>query len=636
MLSQRILFYTTRFEADGQFEDRQKATDAIALFTRSQNALAVDPKLTREPKLAADLSALYGNQGQLNQRVEQFAQLATEVLDDPNLGIEALLAFDRDSLLRDLDRAVSEFEEIAEAHSAGLRRIQTWSFIAAIAVLIAEGVFIFIPAQLSVSTTLKKLEHQAETLRLSRMKTLERNRELEALKKQIEHDAKHDALTGLPNRRALKDAITELKENTKDTQTRISAMHIDLDRFKAINDTLGHAAGDHVLQHVAQRLTKCARKDDIVARVGGDEFVLLPAANTPRTELAILAEEIIGSLREPVPYNDNICHFGASIGIGIGISSSLSDTATPADLLVQADIALYRAKELGRGRYEFFTEELAFEAEEAKRVADELLYAFERNEFIVHYQPLLNARTGHMVGAEALARWQHPDKGLQRASTFIPALQSLGLTYELDHLILRMVERDILAALKAGIELPRVAINVSAQSLMKDEYIDTLVKLEVPPSGLSLELSETIYFDEEMDRSIARVQQLREHGFEIEIDDFGTGHASILSLQKLRPARLKIAREVLEDVQASEDAQRLVRTISRIGKAYDAEIIAEGVESVELVRTLQSLGCDTLQGYALAQPNDFAALLAYLAADRLKQASSKKAKHSASQAKKQA
>jgi diguanylate cyclase (GGDEF)-like protein len=620
MLSQRILFYTSNFENTGQEMHRVRAIAAVELMAESQQALANDPMLENEPELAKDVIELYGGAGQLNQRVQQFTVLALRVLQDDSVGIAELLAFDRDALLADLDRAVLEFEEIADAHSIGLREIQHWSLIAAIAVLFMEALFIFIPAQISVTSSLRKLEHQTEVLGVSRIRALERNRELERLKKQVEYDAKHDALTGLPNRRALNEMIAKLKKDTKDTHASISVMHIDLDRFKAINDTLGHAAGDHVLKHVARRLRQCARKKDIVARVGGDEFVLLPTLNTSRANLEALAERIIDALRQPVPYNENICHFGASIGIGIGISSSLSETETAADLLVQADIALYRAKELGRGRYEFFSEELAQEVEKAKRVADELLYAFDRDEFLVHYQPQLDAKTGAIVGSEALARWQHPVRGLQTAECFKSALHSLGLTSELDRLVLEAVERDIVAATRAGVKLPRVAINVSGQSLMKDSYMEALENLEVPASAISLELSETIYFDGEMEDVLPRIERLRAHGFDIEIDDFGTGHASILCLQKLRPARLKIAREVLLEVEESADAQRLVRSIAQIGKAYNAEIVAEGVETVAAGQILSSLGCDTLQGFALGQPNALPAYLAALAASQLRQA----------------
>jgi diguanylate cyclase (GGDEF)-like protein len=325
------------------------------------------------------------------------------------------LALDREALLRDLDLAVTEFEYIADRGQARMATIQNITFYAAIIVILIEGIAIFLPAQLIVTRSIDRLEAQSNALSKAQVISISRNKELESLRAVLEHEALHDSLTGLPNRRSLERTLRKL-EASSEAQ---SAMHIDLDRFKAINDTLGHAAGDYILQHVAKTLRACTSKDDIIARVGGDEFVVLPAAGSTVMDLKDLSERIIKEMGKPVHYQESICQFGASIGICIDISQGEKDANDTRDLLVRADVALYKAKELGLGRYEFFSDELSERVEAAKLNANELLLAFERNEFTVHYQPIFHAKSRTISSMEALVRWDHPTYGLKAAGSFI-------------------------------------------------------------------------------------------------------------------------------------------------------------------------------------------------------------------------
>ncbi|GAB5457372.1 MAG: hypothetical protein Hens3KO_04020 [Henriciella sp.] len=614
MLSQRILFLSEQAVYGRSEKAKAQLNDAVNLFSSSQL------KLAKDTRLSAELIDLYEGEGQLNQRVHEFSMLAKAVEErsgdsesDPHSALQELLAYDRELLLHDLDLSVKGFEDIAKRDSARLDALQGWSLFAAIIVLLLEGLFIFLPAQLTVTSSINRLEQQKQALKKAKINAIERNQRLEALKAKVEHEALHDALTGLPNRRALEQAMAKLKKETQNTSNTISVMHIDLDRFKLINDTLGHAAGDHVLRHVASTLKSNLPETDMVARVGGDEFVVLPELNSDPETLSERAERIIEAMRKPIPFKDSVCHFGASIGIGIGISSGKTEYVDPSDLLVKADIALYRAKELGRGRFEFFSDDLAIEVEMAKRMSDELIFAFERNEFTVHYQPIFCTRTGTIVAVEALARWNHPNLGLQTAGSFVDQLDDMGLTSELDKVIIRLVAEDIEQAKKAGTPFPRVAINVSAKSLLRNGFVEQIRELNMPLDAISLELSESIDFDNNVEAIMKQLSVLRGLGVDIEIDDFGTGHASIFSFHKIRPTRVKIARELISDAEHSQETREMIGVICKLAKAYGAETIAEGIESEALATIVAVLGCDLLQGFGLSLPKERAKVLVEIA-----------------------
>ncbi len=613
MLSQRVMFLSLQAADHNEQGVVDNLRASIELLTTSQKRLA------QEPRLSADLVALYEAPGDLNARVQRFAALANGVAaqtsDSPQY-LEELLVFDHALLLKDLDAAVSGFEALSEADSKRLELVQTLSFYAAIFILIIEGILIFVPAQLTVTKSIDRLEKQKRVVNKAKVDAVRRNRELEVLKNKVEHEALHDALTGLPNRRALELSMQKVKSLAEQRDAVVSVMHIDLDRFKMINDTLGHAAGDFVLQHVAHILKKCASEKDLVARVGGDEFVILAELNASKSELGARAESIISSMRKPIPYKDTICHFGASIGIGIGISSQQSTMVDPSELLVKADIALYRAKELGKGRFEFFSEELAADVEMTKRTSDDLLLALQNDDFTVHYQPIFDARSGELVSVEALARWQHPQLGLLSAGQFIKQVESLGLMAELDAIVLSKIERDLSTAQRLGAPLPRIAINVSARSLLEGDFIERILASRLPAHGLALEVSETVDFDGEIGLIMTRLAEVKAHGVDVEIDDFGTGHASLFSFRKLAPDRIKIARELVADVVTSANTRQMVHGICHLAKALGTETVAEGVETELMQDTLRLLGCNYLQGFGLSKPKSFDTLLEELSQNR--------------------
>lgn len=609
MLSQRILYLSLQSTGNEAAAIRPRLEDSVTLLLKTQD------RLSGEQSLSQELMDLYKGGGELDARVKAFGDLALQVsnsTESTEASLEQLLAFDNEALLNDLNHAVSLFEAIAEHDSDRLEFVQNTSFYAALVILLIEALLIFLPAQTVVTRSISNLETQSEIVTRAKVEAVKRNRELETLKDQVEHEAMHDALTSLPNRRALEKHMSELKSAAQNNAGIISVLHVDLDRFKQINDTLGHAAGDHVLKHVAQTLLKCTEEGDMVARVGGDEFVILPALNASSETLKALAERIIGAMKQPIPYKDNICHFGASIGIGIGISSADTTTVDLSDLLVKADIALYRAKELGRGRYEFFTPELATKVEAAKRVTDELLEAFEQNQFCIHYQPIFCARNIRISSMEALVRWDHPERGILSAGSFIEGVYQLGLAAELDIIVLEQIERDLQSARTDGRFLPPIAINVSANSLKRGYLLKRISSSPLIDHGLTLEISESVDFENEIDDINAQLDQIRSLGVQVEIDDFGTGHASVFSFQQIEPDGIKIARELLIDVKHSQKTRRLVSGTCKLAKSFGASVVAEGAEDMETASILQALGCDYIQGFGLSRPKSLRQLLVEL------------------------
>lgn len=429
------------------------------------------------------------------------------------------------------------------------------------------------------------------------MDVVEKNSaELESARAAMEFNSLHDALTGLPNRRYLDEKLVQAS-NANNAES-ACLLHIDLDRFKQINDTLGHAAGDTMLVHTAEVLQEMVGPGNFTARVGGDEFVVLLNEDKTDDELALLAKTIVKRMRKPIIYEGHECRTGVSVGI----SRKKGLNITPKKMLINADIALYRAKEKGRNRYEFFTEELEAEITNTKRLADEILTGLEKEQFFAFYQPQFDANTLEIVGVEALARWNHPTKGILAPDSFLKIAEDLNVVPQIDRLILEQSLNHMDSWHEAGLAIPKVSVNVSARRLQDDALIPTLKKLKFRPGTLSFELLESIFLDDSDEGVTWNIDQIKELGIEIDIDDFGSGHASIIGLLKLNPHRLKIDQQLIRPMDKSEKQLNLVKSIVDIGKSLGVQIVAEGVETMEHVRLLRALGCDVLQGYVFAKP----------------------------------
>ncbi|MFB2553234.1 sensor domain-containing protein [Ensifer soli] len=429
---------------------------------------------------------------------------------------------------------------------------------------------------------------------LTRAKTLAeaRSADLEAAKIRIEYNALHDHLTGLPNRRYLDQRLA-------DPDARHSGvLHIDLDRFKQINDTLGHKAGDVMLVHTATLLRSFATAGDFVARIGGDEFVFLCGAERSEEDMARVSGDLVEALRQPVAYKSHMCRFGASIGI----ASAATSGTDAKQMLVNADIALYRAKSLGRNRYAFFSREIQAQILHSKRMADDILDGLDAGEFIPFYQPQFDARTLAISGVETLVRWRHPVKGLLTPDRFLNVAEEIGALATIDRKIVEQAHRDFRSWQARGLRIPRFSVNVSSRRLREADIAETMGSLGIEPGTLSFELLESIFLDDLEDTAIETVAALKQLGIDIEIDDFGTGHASIVSLLRLSPSRLKIDRALVNPIVIGPDQRQLVSSIIEIGHSLGIEVVAEGVETLEHAQILRGMHCDALQGYALGRP----------------------------------
>lgn len=418
------------------------------------------------------------------------------------------------------------------------------------------------------------------------------------IEKNIVHEALHDKLTGLPNRRFHEQEMTERSLRCHRTGEGLALLHVDLDRFKEINDTMGHAAGDAMLQHAAEVLRSFVRETDFVARIGGDEFVVVCYTKGNVKFLDSIVDRIITKMHEPVPFGDQTCRFGVSIGI----SHQEGKNVDGKKMLINADIALYRAKNSGRGCAEFFTEALHTEVVSHKRLSDEILVAIEEAQFINFYQPQIDARTNEICGVEALVRWQHPTRGLLAPDAFIDVAEEIDQVAMIDQQVLRQTLKDMVRWKELGINVPHASVNVSARRLNEPGLLEHLHELDIPRGEISFELMESIYLDEDDENLNWTIDQIKDLGIDIELDDFGTGHTSIVSLHSIKPKRLKIDRRLVIPIVDDASRLKIITSVIEIGKALDIVAVAEGVETMEHTRMLMEAGCYLMQGFGYSRP----------------------------------
>ncbi len=447
---------------------------------------------------------------------------------------------------------------------------------------------------------------KAEAFKMAKLLAENKSFDLEIARGHLEHSSLHDSLTGLPNRRHLDKALLEFQNPSGKNQS-LSLLHIDLDRFKQINDTKGHAAGDAVLVYMANLLRKQFRASDLVARIGGDEFVVLLSPSPEHAQLRGMVDRLIGLAREPINWQGHECRCGISIGI-----AEAAGDFDPRQLFVNADIALYRAKNTGRNCAIYFTARLQAEVIAEKENADDILKGIERQEFIPFYQPIFHTKTLDIAGVEALARWRHPVRGLLAPDTFLTVAAEFNLMNAIDSAILAQALCHLQMWDDAGIEIPRISVNVSARRLGSDSLLESLNALPIQPGRVSFELLESIFLDEFDDVNAKNISGIKNLGIGIDVDDFGTGHASIISLLRLHPNRMKIDRQLTRNIVESPSQRQLVKSLIEIGLSQNIEVCAEGVETAEHARILTELGCDYLQGYHFAKPMSETDFLIYM------------------------
>ncbi len=406
-----------------------------------------------------------------------------------------------------------------------------------------------------------------------------------------------DPLTGLANRRYLEEHYAQLLKTNIDHQKPIGLLHIDLDYFKEINDCQGHLLGDAVLKHVSKTLKTCLGQKDFIARVGGDEFVVVIYEKN-QSELQSIAQNIISKVNLPTEIEKHKLALSLSVGVAVAEQGNTSLNR----LLKFADLALYRAKHNGRGRYELFTSQIQQQYDECCQQRDDFRAAIEKQQFIPFYQPQFDTKTLEIVGVEALARWDHPERGILLPYEFLQIAYAEKRFVDLDSAILLRAIQDLTELGNTDCYLPSLSINVSPQSLASHEFIEVVKEMEYLPHQLCFELVESMLLDEPNDVVAENVRMFRELGIGLDIDDFGSGHTSLLGLLEIGPDRVKIDKRLVIPMTESTTHFDLVKSIIQMANSLNLRTVAEGVESEEHRHLLLSLGCSTLQGFGYARP----------------------------------
>jgi len=424
----------------------------------------------------------------------------------------------------------------------------------------------------------------------------------------IERRADHDGLTGLPNRMLFADRLSRALAHARRNDLPVAVMVVDLDRFKGINDSLGHAAGDELLRQAAQRMRSCVREEDTVARLGGDEFALLLPYVSGVDGAMAAARRLLGVFAEPMELAGEIVVVTPSIGISL-----FPQDGDDADLIVAgADAAMYRAKERGRNTFEIWSPALRREANEHLALEAALRRGLDAGEFVLHYQPKVDLRTGRITGAEALVRWNHPEKGLLYPGSFVPLAEQTGLVGALGQFVIAAACEQLAAWRFGGLPELTVAVNVSARELGEElvEYVTRALRLAcIPGHALELELTESAAL-ESLELTVHVIQQLRDLGVTCSIDDFGTGYCGLSYLNRLPIDTLKIDRSFITELSGGSDA--IVTAVIALGHSLGLKVIAEGVETADQLAYLTSRGCDEMQGFLFSKPipaDEFAALV---------------------------
>jgi diguanylate cyclase (GGDEF)-like protein/PAS domain S-box-containing protein len=413
--------------------------------------------------------------------------------------------------------------------------------------------------------------------------------------------AQHDGLTDLPNRTLLNDRLSEAITLSERHQRRLAVLFLDLDRFKHINDSLGHALGDRLLQSVARRLVPCVRSSDTVGRYGGDEFLLLLWEMRHAEDAALTAANVLEALRKPHHIGEHELNITGSIGI-----VTYPEDGTDADTLMKkVDLALYHAKETGRDSYQFFKPEMNARAIERRSLEHDLRHAIERRQLVLHYQTKLNLATGEIIGAEALLRWHHPQRGLILPGEFLAVAEDSGLIVPIGRWVLREACRQARTWQVAGLPPLCIATNISDVELRSPGFVadlgTALTQTGLEPRHLELEINETGLLKDP--RSVADVlKELKEIGVLLALDDFGTGYSSLSHLKHLPIDAFKIDQSFVRNLTTDEDGTGFVAALIGMGKSLHKRVVAEGVETREQLEILQQHGCPEGQGYYFCRP----------------------------------
>ncbi len=427
----------------------------------------------------------------------------------------------------------------------------------------------------------------------------------------IQYLATHDVLTALPNRAMFNQLLNMAIHTARRYQRSFAVLFIDLDRFKAVNDTLGHEAGDRLLQEIAARFTACLRESDVVARLGGDEFVVLVQEAGDSGQVAAVARKILSAAIKPVVIGGQECRVTASIGI----CSYPEGAQDELSLMKNADIAMYLAKEEGRNNFQFYTDRIKIQSLERLTLEDGLRRALERNEFFLHFQAKLDLSTRQISGVEALLRWQHPELGLVSPGRFLPVAEETGLIVPIGRWVLHTACQQNVAWQQEGLPALCIAVNLSARQFNDEDLLrdvaDALRQSGMKPELLELELTESIVMQNAA-QAVRRLAAIKQMGVRLAIDDFGMGYASLAQIKRFPIDTLKVDRSFIRDLADNAEDRAITEAIIAMGKTLSLTVVAEGVETEEQQAFLLDHACDAMQGYYFNKPvsqDEFASFL---------------------------
>ena len=440
-----------------------------------------------------------------------------------------------------------------------------------------------------------RVEARTSELRKANRKLEEEIVERQAVEHKLNYLAYHDTLTGLANRRGFIERLTHCLESPPAQRRPLAVLFIDLDQFKQVNDSLGHGVGDELLVAVANRLIEQVPLIDMLARLGGDEFICLMESFGERRDVATLAAEIVAAFDQPF----RIDMHELFLSVSVGISLFPEDGNTPMELLRNADAAMYRAKARARGQFDFYTPELTSAATERIRIESLLRRAIGSPELSVHLQPQVDSRTGRLVGAEALLRWQSPELGSVSPARFIPVAEESGIIVPLGHWVLQETCRQVMYWQRSGFMLPQVSVNLSVRQLERPDFIEALrtilTESGLSPSRLKLEITESVVLAIK-DASLL-LERLRQLGVSLALDDFGTGYSSLSYLKLLPVQQLKIDQSFVVGIGRNPGDEAIIRSVMTLARSLNFEVVAEGVETLEQAEFLTRQGCERLQGF---------------------------------------
>lgn len=424
----------------------------------------------------------------------------------------------------------------------------------------------------------------------------------------------HDALTGLPNRRLLNELTDHALRRAEREKTGLAVLFVDLDRFKVVNDTLGHQVGDKLLIEVSNRLNNVMRDSDTVARLGGDEFLVMMDSLRDVEDASHVAKKIVSALQSEFEIDGKEIFIGASVGISV-----YPDDGQDVDSLIKAaDIAMYQVKSEGKNNYRFYSADLSENAVERFTLESQLRRALERHQFEVYYQPQVSVATRRIVGAEALVRWQHPDLGVVPPFKFIPLAEETGLVVQIGEWVLREAARQVVEWTAQGLKLQSISVNVSGVQVQRSNFPDVvygiLIETGCEPNVLELEITESIVMHN-TESVISTFNRIKEPGVRLAIDDFGTGYSSLSYLKRLPLDKLKIDQSFVQELTLNADDKAIASAVIALARSLSLTVIAEGVETQEQLETLAEMGCDDAQGYLFGRPVTAAEFTEMLKAD---------------------